>query len=98
MENKSIYTWYKKVNKTISDNVEKVNLCNFSIDVKLSHHKIFDHTVNAIHIDVYNHADSKCEIIFHDEIATYYMDKVNKQTLSKFKKFLKNLSENIQNA
>ena len=97
MGNKSFYDWYKKASKIVSNNVEKINLCNFSIDIQLSHHKILDNTVKTIHITVYNLANSKCEIIFNDEIATYYIDKVNKQTLSKFKKFLENLSENTQN-
>lgn len=98
MINKSFYTWHKKVNKIVSDNIEKINLSNFSIDIQLSHHKIFDNVVKTIHITVYNLADGKCETIFNDEIATYFIDKVNRETLRKFKKFLENLSENTQNS
>ena len=97
MVNKSFYTWYKKVNKIVSDNIEKINLCNFSIHVQLSHHEILDNTVKTIYITVYNLADGKCEIMFNGEIATYFIDKVNKETLCEFKKFLENLSENTQN-
>lgn len=91
MGNKSFYDWYKKASKIVSSNVEKINLSNFSIHIQLSHRKIFDSAVKTIHITVYNFADSKCETIFNDEIATYYIDKVNKQTLSKFKKFFENI-------
>lgn len=97
MENKAICTWYKKVNKLISKNIEKVNLGEFSIDVQLTQHELRDDTINAIHITVYDLANGKCEILFNDEIATFFIDKVNRKTLRKFKEFLEKLSEDTQN-
>ena len=97
MENKAIWTWYKKVNKLISKNIEKVNLSEFSIDVQLTQHELRDDTINAIHITVYNLANGKSEVIFQDEIATFFIDKVNRKTLRKFKEFLEKLSEDTQN-
>lgn len=97
MGNKSFYAWYKKASKIVSNNIEKINLCNFSIDIQLSHHEILDNAVKTIHITVYNLANGKCETMFNGEIATYFIDKVNRETLRKFKKFLENLSENTQN-
>ena len=97
MENKAICTWYKKVNKLISKNIEKVNLSEFSIDVQLTQHELHDDTINAIHITIYDLAYGKCEILFNDEIATAFIDKVNRKTLCKFKEFLEKLSEDAQN-
>ena len=96
MENKAICTWYKKVNKLISKNIEKVNLSEFSIDVQLTQHELHDDTINAIHITVYNLANGKSEVIFQDEIATFFIDKVNKKALREFKEFLEKLSEDTQ--
>lgn len=97
MENKAIWTWYKKVNKLISKNIEKVNLSEFSIDVQLTQYELNDNTINAIYMTVYNLANGKCEILFNDEIATFFIDKVNRKALREFKEFLEKLSEDTQN-
>ncbi len=97
MENKAIFTWYKKVNKLIVSNVEKINLSEFSIDVELTQHELYDNTINAIHITVYNLANGESKVIFNDEIATFFIDKVNRKALRDFKEFLEKLSEDTQN-
>lgn len=88
MKTTSIYAWYKKVNNLIANNIEKINVHGFSIEVSFMDIKEGN---KSITVNVFNHTKEDCRIIHTCSITNYQKDNFNKKSFKDFKNFLENI-------
>ena len=84
----SIYSWYKKVTSLVAKSIEAITIHGFTIEVSLMDVKTNDRSIN---INVFNHANDDCKVVYGCSIASYKEDEENKKSFKEFKNFLEEI-------
>lgn len=88
MKTTSIYSWYKKVTNLVSNNIDKINIHEFTIEVSFMDIR---ENHRSITVTVFKHSDDDCGVVHRCSITNYNEDEYNKKSFKDFKNFLENI-------